>query len=79
MGQKRLAKRCRIKPFLKVVNYNHLMPTRYGVTCDLKSAVNKESIKDPQSRIAARKEAKKQLEEKFKSGENKWFFKKLRF
>lgn len=28
MGKKRVAKRTRIKPFLKVINYNHLMPTR---------------------------------------------------
>ncbi|TPX63544.1 hypothetical protein SpCBS45565_g06530 [Spizellomyces sp. 'palustris'] len=28
MGQKRVAKRSRVKPFIKVVNYNHLMPTR---------------------------------------------------
>lgn len=29
MGKKKRAKRSRIKPFLKVVNYNHMMPTRY--------------------------------------------------
>ena len=28
MGQKRVAKRSRVKPFIKVVNYNHIMPTR---------------------------------------------------
>merc|ERR1712126_550809 len=31
MGKKKVAKRSKIKPFLKVVNYNHLMPTRYSV------------------------------------------------
>ena len=30
MGKKRVAKRTRVKTFLKVLNYNHLMPTRYG-------------------------------------------------
>ena len=30
MGKKRTAKRTRIKPFLRVYNYNHLMPTRLG-------------------------------------------------
>jgi large subunit ribosomal protein L27e len=29
MGKKRTARRCKIKPFVKVVNYNHIMPTRY--------------------------------------------------
>ena len=28
MGKKRVAKRTRIKPFVRVLNYNHLMPTR---------------------------------------------------
>ena len=28
MGKKRTARRCKIKPFVKVVNYNHIMPTR---------------------------------------------------
>ena len=28
MGKKRMMKRSRIKPFIKVVNYNHIMPTR---------------------------------------------------
>jgi len=28
MSKKKVAKRTRIKPFLKVINYNHLMPTR---------------------------------------------------
>merc|ERR1711879_71753 len=30
MGAKRLAKRSKVKPFIKVVNYNHIMPTRYS-------------------------------------------------
>ena len=28
MGAKKLERRSKIKPFIKVVNYNHLMPTR---------------------------------------------------
>nr|CAX77400.1 ribosomal protein L27 [Schistosoma japonicum] len=31
MGKKRMESRCKIKPFVKVVNYNHLMPTRHSV------------------------------------------------
>merc|ERR1712010_237489 len=30
MAKKKIKMRSKIKPFLKVVNYNHLMPTRYG-------------------------------------------------
>lgn len=29
MGKKKVAKRSKIKAFVKVFNYNHLMPTRY--------------------------------------------------
>ena len=28
MSKKKVAKRSRVKPFVKVVNYNHIMPTR---------------------------------------------------
>ncbi len=28
MSKKKVSKRTRIKPFMKVLNYNHLMPTR---------------------------------------------------
>lgn len=30
MGKKKVAKRSKIKAFVKVYNYNHLMPTRYA-------------------------------------------------
>ena len=30
MGKKKIAKRSKIKSFVKVYNYNHLMPTRYS-------------------------------------------------
>jgi len=29
MGKKRIAKRSKVKPFVKIINYNHFMPTRY--------------------------------------------------
>jgi hypothetical protein len=29
MGKKKVAKRSKVKPFIKVINYNHMMPTRY--------------------------------------------------
>ena len=28
MGKKKVAKRSKVKPFVKIVNYNHMMPTR---------------------------------------------------
>merc|ERR1711866_28282 len=43
MGKKKVAKRNKMKTFVKVVNFNHMMPTRYSVDVSLnKELVNKE-------------------------------------
>merc|ERR1711990_1037734 len=44
MSEKKIAKRSRIKPFIKYVNYNHLMPTRYSLDIELKSTVTAEVV-----------------------------------
>ncbi|KAF9431261.1 60S ribosomal protein L27A [Podila epigama] len=80
MGKKRVAKRSKVKPFIKVINYNHLMPTRYGLELEsLKSVVTLDSFKEPTQREEAKKAIKKLFEERYNSGKNKWFFTKLRF
>lgn len=79
MGAKRVAKRSKVKPFLKAVNYNHVMPTRYNLDIELKTVVTAEALKDVAARTAARKAVKKLFEERYNSGKNKWFFQKLRF
>ncbi|RKO93089.1 ribosomal L27e protein family-domain-containing protein [Blyttiomyces helicus] len=78
MGKKRVAKRSKVKSFIKVVNYNHLMPTRYNLDIDLKQVVSAETFKEPTQRIAARKAIRKLFEERYNSGKNRWFFQKLR-
>lgn len=72
-------RRSSLKTFTKVVNYQHLMPTRYTLDADLKNVITSESLENSTNRKAANKEAKTILEEKFKSGKNRWFFTKLRF
>uniref|UniRef100_A0A8C8HGC2 60S ribosomal protein L27 n=1 Tax=Oncorhynchus tshawytscha TaxID=74940 RepID=A0A8C8HGC2_ONCTS len=68
------------KAFVKVYNYNHLMPTRYSVDIPLdKTVVNKDVFRDPALKRKARREAKIKFEERYKTGKNKWFFQKLRF
>ncbi|TNM97146.1 hypothetical protein fugu_015302 [Takifugu bimaculatus] len=80
MGKKKIAKRSKIKAFVKVFNYNHLMPTRYSVDIPLdKTVVNKDVFRDPALKRKARREAKVKFEERYKTGKNKWFFQKLRF
>merc|ERR1712131_376903 len=80
MSKKKLTKRSRVKPFVKVVNYNHLMPTRYSVDVNVnKTIVNKESLKDAAGKRKCKAHVKAAFEERYKSGKNKWFFQKLRF
>ena len=79
MSKKKLARRSRVKPFVKAVNYNHLLPTRY--TVDFSLELNKEDLKETKKNI------KKEFETKYVSGAKDasqsanvgFFFKKLRF
>jgi len=80
MGPKRVKQRSRIKPFIKIVNYNHLMPTRYTLELEgLKGVVAHDTFKEVSARKDARKTVKKVLEDKFSAGKNRWFFSPLRF
>ena len=51
MGPKRIAKRSKVKPFIKVVNYAHLLPTRYALELEsLKGSVSAETFKEVSQR-----------------------------
>ncbi|KAF8542835.1 ribosomal L27e protein family-domain-containing protein [Trichophaea hybrida] len=80
MSKNKVAKRSKVKPFIKIINYNHLMPTRYTLEMEtLKGVVTGETFKEPSQREEAKKTIKKSFEEKYQSGKNKWFFTPLRF
>jgi len=80
MSKKRSAKRSKVKPFIKAVNFNHLMPTRYTLELEtLKGVIAAETFKEPTQREEAKKSIKKAFEERYSSGKNKWFFTPLRF
>lgn len=88
MGKKKVEKRSKIKPFVKIVNFNHIMPTRYSVDMELKKIVGDESAIDKAARVETRKAVKKMFEEKYKNQTAKsdrkaagvnYFFNKLRF
>ena len=80
MDAKKVTKRTKVKPFVKLVNYNHLMPTRYSLDVEsFKSAVTSEALEEPSQREEAKKVVKKAFEEKHQAGKNKWFFQKLHF
>ncbi|KAG9141239.1 hypothetical protein Leryth_001708 [Lithospermum erythrorhizon] len=76
---KKQAKKSRVKCFVKMVNYNHIMPTRYTLDVDLKDVVTAEALQSRDKKVAALKEVKGRFEERFKTGKNRWFFTKLRF
>jgi large subunit ribosomal protein L27e len=80
MGKKRIEKRSKVKPFIKMVNYNHVMPTRYTLELEgLKSVISNDTFKEVSQREDAKKQVKKALEERYQSGKNRWFFTPLRF
>mmetsp|Transcript_107148 Transcript_107148/g.268551 ORF Transcript_107148/g.268551 Transcript_107148/m.268551 type:complete len:148 (-) Transcript_107148:126-569(-) len=67
MSKKKITKRQRVKPFIKYVNYNHIMPTRYQVPAEVQPAmlVNDQQMDSSDGRIEAKKYVKKLLQEKF--------------
>ncbi|XP_014242144.1 60S ribosomal protein L27 [Cimex lectularius] len=80
MSKAKIKKRSKIKPFLKVMNYNHLLPTRYTVADIVpEQKVTPKDLKDPMKKKKARFWVRVKLEEKYKAGKNTWFFDKLRF
>ncbi len=85
MSKKKILKRSKVKPFLKLVNYNHIMPTRYTVSdIDLRTAVTTAAMKKSDSKEAAKKEVKVAFEGRYiNRGKNssgvQYFFHKLRF
>ena len=76
---KKTAKKSRVKAFVKVVNYSHLMPTRYTLDVDLKDVATPDVLSSRDKKVTAAKEIKSRFEERFKTGKNRWFFSKLRF
>ncbi|KAL4368249.1 hypothetical protein GQ457_05G015680 [Hibiscus cannabinus] len=78
-SSKKTAKKSRVKCFLKLVNYQHVMPTRYTLDVDLKDVVSVDSLQSKDQKVSACKATKAKLEERFKTGKNRWFFTKLRF
>jgi len=75
MSKTRQTKRSKVKPFIKVINYNHLMPTRYTLELEgLKGVVTADTFKEVSQREDAKKTVKKALEERYTSGKNRWFF-----
>lgn len=86
MNKKTIKRKTKVKPFIKALNYTHILPTRYVVDIDLKKAEEKTEDKKAQ-----KKAIRKILEERYldqaaaaakserKSQGTSYFYKKLRF
>lgn len=88
MSKKRIAQRSSLSCFIKVINYNHIMPTRYALDLGdtVKNSVDMAAFSSPGAnaeRPEARKQSrvivKKELQQRYNAGKNKWFFTPLRF
>lgn len=55
-----------MKPFAKIVNYNHIMPTRYMVAGDieLKNVVSEDKLSNKETRKQMKRELRKLFNEK---------------
>lgn len=90
MSAKKVARKTRMKAFIKAVNYTHLLPTRYTVdpgVLELTGMVDEKTTTGP-NRKSARKEIQKNFSKKYnnqptemsrKKASLDFFFKKLRF
>eukprot|EP00761_Pharyngomonas_kirbyi_P011082 gb/GECH01011106.1/.p1 GENE.gb/GECH01011106.1/~~gb/GECH01011106.1/.p1 ORF type:complete len:136 (+),score=5.27 gb/GECH01011106.1/:1-408(+) len=78
-SQMKNARRSKFPVFVKIANYSHLMPTRYGVDADLKSHINDKVVKDPTKRKQARSKVRKLFHQRYLAGKHRWFFTKLKF
>ncbi|KAH9977020.1 ribosomal L27e protein family-domain-containing protein [Lactifluus volemus] len=92
MGATKLARRSKVKPFIKVHIFvlrmivhliyalcGELFPTRYSVELEgLKGILSSETFKEPSQRTDSKKQIKNLLEDRYKNGKYKWFFQPLR-
>lgn len=89
MSDKKIARKTRVKPFVKFVNVTHLLATRFTVKedFDFQKIVTEEACEAPEERKAMIKALKAKLEERVRNPEGAgerqqaadFIFKRLRF
>lgn len=89
MNKKKFNSKCTVKPFVKFVNYQHLLPTRFVMKEDLefRNVVTDEKMAAPEARKEVKKELRKMLEQRYQNPEGAgekqaaadFLFQKLRF
>ena len=88
MSETKAKRKSRCKPFVKYVNYNHMLPTRFMVKDDFefRSAATEDRMNTPEGRKTLVKELKNKFQERYmqnmggeKQATADFLFKKLRF
>ncbi len=66
MSQKKFNKKTSVKPFVKFVNYNHIMPTRYNLDVHdkIKAQLGDDTLTNEEKKKAALKSIKATLDER---------------
>ena len=81
MTKKEILRRTSMRPFVKVINWNHMMPTRYTFDTENMARIMRKRTDDAGQRLGG--QVKQQLrtifETRYRAGKNLWFFSKLRF
>eukprot|EP01090_Pellita_catalonica_P011768 TRINITY_DN23_c0_g1_i1.p1 TRINITY_DN23_c0_g1~~TRINITY_DN23_c0_g1_i1.p1 ORF type:complete len:140 (-),score=24.46 TRINITY_DN23_c0_g1_i1:23-442(-) len=65
MGKRKIAKRSKVTSFLKVINQNHLMPTRYGLDIPLAGILSEVNITDPAQKKKGESSVRRAFEERY--------------
>ena len=74
----KLKKKFKVKSFLKMLNYNHLMIIRYIAHDITFEKLSSKDLKDPAKKKAHRLQTRIKFESTYKANKNKCFFQKLR-
>jgi len=78
MSKKLIGNRSRIRPFLKVYNQTHILPTRFSL--DLRSELKgKVNITEPSKKKQSKRHVRRVFQERYSAGKHRWFFTPLRF
>merc|ERR1711881_590060 len=82
--KKLVQRRSRVKTFVKIVNYTHVMPTRYSVENTMvkvpKGHLTADTFTDQAAKKKFLKSARGVFENKYKERDgSRWLFEKLRF
>ena len=89
MSKKKIERKSRLIPFVKFVNYTHLLATRFTVKddFDFKNIVTEEALENKEERKAMKTALKAKLTERYRNPEGAgerqtaadFMFKRLRF